>query len=57
MCRFPPRVQPASSRQKLANWLMMVAQAAPATPMSKVKISSGSSPMFSTAPLTMPMVP
>ena len=32
---MPPRVQPTSSRQKLTNWLMMVAQAAPAIPRSK----------------------
>ena len=43
-----------SSRQKLMNWLMMVAQAAPATPMSNTKIKRGSSPMLSTAPLVMP---
>lgn len=49
--------QPPSNRQNPANWLMMVAQAAPATPRSKTKISRGSSPMFSTAPLAMPMVP
>ena len=54
MRRLPPLAQPASSRQKLVNWLMMVAQAAPATPISRVKIKSGSSPMFKMAPLVMP---
>ena len=54
--RFPPRKVPAISRQKLTNWLRMVAQAAPATPMSKTKMNKGSSPTLSTAPKVMPII-
>ena len=42
--------------RKLTNWLMMVAQPAPATPMWNTKISSGSNAMFSTAPEVMPIM-
>ena len=37
-------------------WLMIVASPAPATPILQVKISRGSSAIFSTAPLTMPTI-
>ena len=43
-----------SSMQKLMNWLRMVAMAAPAMPMSKVKMNSGSSTMFRMPPAEMP---
>ena len=38
------------------NWLMIVAAAAPVTPMLKVKMNSGSSATFSTAPAPMPSI-
>ena len=56
MRRLPPLRVPASSRQKLTNWLSIVASAAPAMPMLNVKISSGSRAMFSTAPEAMPIM-
>ena len=39
-----------TTNSALANWLMTVAIAAPCTPMPKVNMNRGSSPMFSAAP-------
>ena len=41
----------ASTHAALTVWLSTVAMAAPCTPMSNTKMSSGSSTMFSTAPM------
>ena len=38
-------------------WLMMVARAAPLTPISRTKMSSGSKNMLMTPPDTMPTMP
>lgn len=56
MRMFPPRVQPTSRMQKLTNWLMTVAIAAPAMPMWKTKINSGSSAMLRMPPAAMPTI-
>ena len=53
---LPPRRVPASSRKKLTAWLRLVASAAPATPMPKVKMNTGSKMMLSTAPEVMPIM-
>ena len=42
--------------QKLINWLMIVAIAAPLTPRWKVKMNNGSSAILSTAPLMTPTI-
>ena len=41
---------------KLTSWLTIVAIAAPETPRSNVKISSGSSAILITAPETSPII-
>ena len=56
MRRLPPRLVPAISRQKLMNWLMMVARAAPPMPMWNTKIKMGSSTMLITAPEAIPIM-
>ena len=54
MRMFVPRLSMMSSTVKLHIWLVNVAHAAPDMPMSNTKMSNGSSPMFSTAPMMMP---
>ena len=54
--RLLPDAHIFSRMQKETNWLMTVAAAAPAIPIWNVKIKSGSSAMFSTAPVTMPTI-
>ena len=56
MRMFPPRVQPASRMQKLTNWLMTVAIAAPAMPIPNTKMNSGSSAMLRMPPAAMPTI-
>ena len=51
------RLVMTSRMQKLTTWEMAVAMAAPAVPRFSPKISSGSSTMFSTPPLAMPIIP
>ena len=43
-------------RIKLTIWLKLVAHAAPATPIRKPKMSTGSSTTLSTAPAVMPSI-
>lgn len=53
---LPPCLLITNKITKLTAWLTTVASAAPATPMSKVKISTGSSTIFSAAPVTIPTI-
>ena len=48
---------PHTNRQKLKNWLMMVARAAPPVPMPKPKMKTGSSITLRAAPEKMPIMP
>ena len=52
-----PRKVPPTSRQKLRNWLRMVARAAPPVPRSSAKMKMGSSTMLTMAPEKMPTMP
>ena len=53
---MPPLRVAASSIQKLTNWLIEVANAAPDTPMLSVNINNGSSATFSNAPDPIPIM-
>ena len=52
---FPRRKEKAHSADK--NWEMMVARAAPCTPMSKTKMKRGSRTMLVTAPMSTVIIP
>ena len=53
---FPPRKVPAKSSVKPMAWLQIVASAAPETPILNTKMNSGSSAMFTSAPVAMPIM-
>lgn len=52
---FP--VRKSSTHTQDTAWLMIVAQAAPCTPRSSVKMKMGSSTMLMTAPMTVDSMP
>ena len=55
--RLSPWNVPPTSRQKLRNWLRMVARAAPPVSISRTKMKMGSRMMLTTAPEKMPTMP